>query len=128
MEHYIYLLRTTGKKATESGLVMATFDEREQGFENKFKLDEEFKFKATARRNKLLGLWAADLLGLNEAEAKAYAQEVVKSDFERVGDDDVLEKVWGDLQAKGVDSSEHIVRKHMDELLVEAMQQVHDGV
>lgn len=107
---------------------MATFDEREKGFENKFTHDEEFKFKATARRNKLLGLWAADLLGLNEAEAQAYAQEVVKSDFERVGDDDVLEKVFGDLQAKGVDASEHIVRKHMDELLTEAMQQVHDGV
>jgi hypothetical protein len=107
---------------------MATFDEREQGFENKFKLDEEFKFKAMARRNKLLGLWAADLLGLNEAEAQAYSKEVVKSDFERVGDNDVLEKVWDDLQAKGVDTSEHIVRKHMDELLAEAMQQVHDGV
>jgi len=81
-----------------------------------------------ARRTKLLGLWAADLLGLNEAEAQAYSKEVVKSDFERVGDNDVLEKVWGDLQAKGVDTSEHIVRKHMDELLAEAMQQVHDGV
>lgn len=107
---------------------MSTFDEREKGFENKFKHDEEFKFKATARRNKLLGLWAADLLGLNDAEAQAYAQEVVKSDFERPGDDDVLEKVFGDLQAKGVDASEHIVRKHMDELMTEAMQQVHDGV
>ncbi len=128
MDHYIYLLRATGKKATESRLDMATFDEREKGFESKFKLDEEFKFKATARRNKLLGLWAADMLGLNEAEAQAYAQEVVKSDFERPGDGDVLEKVFGDLQAKGVDTSEHIVRKHMDELLAEAMQQVHDGV
>lgn len=107
---------------------MSTFDEREKSFENKFKLDEEFKFKATARRNKLLGLWAADLLGLNDAEAQAYAQEVVKSDFERPGDEDVLEKVFGDLQAKGVDTSEHIVRKHMDELLTQAMQQVHDGV
>lgn len=128
MEHYIYLPRTTGKKATESRLDMSTFDEREKGFENKFKHDEEFKFKATARRNKLLGLWAAELLGLNEVEAQAYAQEVVKSDFERPGDDDVLEKVFGDLQAKGVDTSEHIVRKHMDELMTEAMQQVHDGV
>jgi len=106
---------------------MSSFDEREQAFENKFKRDEEFKFKATARRNKLLGLWAAELLGLSDSEADAYAQEVVKSDFERPGDDDVLEKVLGDLQAKGVDSSEHIVRKHMDELLAVAMQQVHDG-
>lgn len=107
---------------------MASFDEREKGFENKFKHDEEFKFKATARRNKLLGLWAAGLLELGAAEAQAYAQEVVKSDFERPGDDDVLEKVLGDLQANGVDTSEHIVRKHMDELMTEAMQQVHDGV
>lgn len=128
MGHYIYLLGTTGKKVTESRLDMSTFDEREQGFENKFKHDEEFKFKAMARRNKLLGLWAADLLGLNDAEAQAYAQEVVKSDFEKPGDDDVLEKVFGDLQTKGLDTSEHIVRKHMDELLTVAMQQVHDGV
>jgi hypothetical protein len=107
---------------------MSTFDEREKGFENKFKRDEEFKFKATARRNKLLGLWAAAQMGLAGADADAYAQEVIKSDFERPGDDDVLEKVFGDLQAKGVDTSEHIVRKHMDELLSEAMQQIHDGV
>ena len=107
---------------------MTSFDDREKGFEKKFALDEELRFKSMARRNKLLGLWAADLMGLSDAEAQAYAQEVVKSDFERPGDDDVLEKVFGDLQAKGLDTSEHIVRKHMDELLAEAMQQVHDGV
>ena len=106
---------------------MSSFDEREQAFENKFKRAEEFKFKAPARRNKLLGLWAAEQLGLADADADAYAQEVVKSDFERPGDDDVLEKVLGDLQAKGVETSEHIVRKHMDELLGVAMQQIHDG-
>jgi len=106
---------------------MSSFDEREQAFENKFKREEEFKFKATARRNKRLGLWAAEQLGLADADADAYAQEVVKSDFERPGDDDVLEKVLGDLQAKGVETSEHIVRKHMDELLGVAMQQIHDG-
>ena len=127
MDHYIYLLRTYATNATESGLDMSSFDEREQAFENKFKRDEEFKFKATARRNKLLGLWAAELLGLGGAEAQAYAKEVVKSDFERPGDDDVLEKVFGDLQAKGVETSEQLVRKHMDELMVVAMQQVHDG-
>jgi hypothetical protein len=106
---------------------MSSFDEREKSFENKFKRDEEFKFKATARRNKLLGLWAAEQMGLAGADADAYAQEVIKSDFERPGDDDVLEKVFGDLQGKGVDTSEHLVRKHMDELLAEAMRQIHDG-
>ncbi|MBN42950.1 MAG: hypothetical protein CL573_05610 [Alphaproteobacteria bacterium] len=106
---------------------MSGFDERQQAFENKFKRDEEFKFKATARRNKLLGLWAAEQLGLSDAEAGVYAQEVVKSDFERPGDDDVLEKVLGDLQAKGVETSGHLVRKQMDELLRVAMQQIQDG-
>ena len=106
---------------------MSSFDEREKSFENKFKRDEELKFKATARRNRLLGLWAAEQMGISGDDAEAYAKEVVKSDFERPGDDDVLEKVHGDLQAKGLDLSEHIVRKHMDELLAVAMQQVHDG-
>lgn len=106
---------------------MSSFNEREQSFENKFKRDEELKFKATARRNKLLGLWAADLMGITGDEAAAYAQEVVKADFERPGDDDVLEKVHGDLQAKGLDTSEHIVRKHMDQLLGEAVRQIEAG-
>ena len=103
---------------------MAGFNEREKAFENKFKHDEELRFKATARRNKLLGLWAADLMGLGSDEAAAYAREVIKSDFEEAGDDDVLRKVLGDLQAKGVDTSEHIVRKHMDELMDTAIGQV----
>ena len=68
---------------------MASFDDREKAFESKFKLDEELKFKATARRNKLLGMWAADLMGMSAAEAADYAKEVVKSDFERPGDEDV---------------------------------------
>lgn len=106
---------------------MASFDDREKGFENKFKRDEELKFKATARRNKLLGLWAADLMGITGADAEAYAKEVVKSDFERPGDEDVLEKVHGDLQAKGLDTSEHIVRKHMDDLMGTAVQQIEKG-
>lgn len=106
---------------------MSSFNEREQGFENKFKRDEELKFKATARRNKLLGLWAADLMGITGDDAEAYAKEVVQSDFERPGDDDVLEKVHGDLQAKGLDTSEHIVRKHMDQLLGEAVRQIEAG-
>jgi hypothetical protein len=106
---------------------MANFDEREKGFENKFKHDEELRFKATARRNRLLGEWAAGLMGMSGDEVVAYAKEVVKSDFERPGDDDVLEKVLGDLQAKGVDSSEHIVRKRMDDLMSEAVRQIEAG-
>jgi hypothetical protein len=106
---------------------MASFDDREKAFENKFKLDEELRFRATARRNKLLGMWAADLMGMNAAEAVEYAKEVVKSDFERPGDEDVLEKVHGDLQAKGLDTSEHIVRKHMDDLMGTAVQQIEAG-
>jgi hypothetical protein len=103
---------------------MAGFNEREKAFESKFKHDEELRFKAMARRNKLLGLWAAGQMGLGDGEANAYAMEVVKSDFEEAGDDDVLRKVLGDLQAKGVASSEHTVRKHMDELLDMAITQV----
>lgn len=106
---------------------MASFDDREKSFENKFKRDEELRFKATARRNKLLGLWAADLMGITGADAEAYAKEVVKSDFERPGDEDVLEKVHGDLKAKGLDTSEHIVRKHMDDLMGTAVQQIEKG-
>ena len=106
---------------------MASFDDREKGFENKFKRDEELRFKATARRNKLLGLWAADLMGITGPDAEAYAKEVVKSDFERPGDEDVLEKVHGDLQAKGLDTSEHVVRKHMDDLMGTAVQQIEKG-
>lgn len=103
---------------------MAGFNEREKGFENKFKHDEEMRFKASARRNKLVGLWAAEQMGLSGAEADAYAKEVIKADFEEAGDDDVLRKVFGDLKAKGVDTSEHIVRKHMDELMDVAVKQI----
>ena len=77
---------------------MASFDDREKGFESKYKLDEELRFKAMARRNKLLGLWAADLMGITGADADEYAKEVVKSDFEKPGDEDVLEKLLQDDQ------------------------------
>ena len=87
---------------------MTKFNEREKAFEAKFKLDEELRFKATARRNKLLGLWAAEQMGLNEGEAEAYAKEVVKADFEAPGDDDVLQKVLADLQGKGVETSDRL--------------------
>ncbi|MCZ6837724.1 MAG: DUF1476 domain-containing protein [Alphaproteobacteria bacterium] len=106
---------------------MTEFKERENAFEAKFKLDEELRFKATARRNRLLGVWAAEQMGLNESEADAYAKEVVKSDFEEPGDDDVLRKVLADLQGKGVETSEHLLRKHMDELMEVAIEQVQSG-
>jgi len=103
---------------------MTTFDEREKGFEAKFRRDEELRFRVTARRNKLLGLWAADLLGLQGEAAEAYAKEVVHSDFETPGDDDVLQKVLADLQGKDTQMSQEIVRKRMDELLAEAEAQL----
>ena len=103
---------------------MADFNEREKAFEAKFKLDEELRFKATARRNRLLGVWAAEKMGLSESEGEAYAKEVVKSDFAEPGDDDVLQKVLADLQGKGVEMSDRLLRKHMDELMEVAVEQV----
>ena len=103
---------------------MADFNEREKAFEAKFKLDEELRFKSTARRNRLLGIWAAELMGLNESEADAYAKDVVKADFEEPGDDDVLQKVLADLQGKGVDTSERSLRKQMDDLMEVAVEQI----
>jgi len=104
---------------------MSTFDKREEGFEKKFALDEETKFKAEARRNKLLGLWAAEKLGKAGDDAAAYAKEVVAADFEEAGDTDVLRKVAGDLASKGI--SELDVRKKMDELVAVAVAQVKAG-
>ena len=104
---------------------MSTFDKRQEGFEKKFALDEEQKFKAEARRNKLLGLWAAEVLGKAGDEAAAYAKEVVASDFEEAGDTDVLRKVAADLAGKGV--SEADVRKKMDELVAVAVSQIKAG-
>jgi len=106
---------------------MSTFDKREEGFEKKFALDEEQKFKAEARRNKLLGLWTAEQLGLEGDAAAAYAREVVTADFEEAGDSDVLRKVLGDLTAKGVAVTEQAVRGKMDELMATAILQVKAG-
>jgi hypothetical protein len=103
---------------------MASFNDREKAFEDKYKHDQELQFKAEARRNKLLGVWAAGLMGLTGADAEAYAREVVQSDFEEPGDDDVLRKVLADLTAKGVDKSEHQIRRQMDELMATAKEQV----
>jgi hypothetical protein len=103
---------------------MTTFDQRKDGFEKKFAHDEELQFKATARRNKLLGAWAAEKLGLTGDAATQYAKDVVAADFEEAGDDDVVRKVMGDFKAKNVDQSEHQVRRTMDELMGEAIAQI----
>jgi len=103
---------------------MTTFDKREEGFEKQFAHDEDLKFKAMARRNKLLGLGAAEKMGLTGADADAYAKEVVMSDFEEAGDHDVLRKVRKDFEAKGVSQSEEQVRQAMDRLLAEAVAQI----
>ena len=104
---------------------MTTFDEREKGFERKFANDQELEFRATARRNRLLGEWAAGLMGLENAHD--YAQAVVKSDFEQPGDDDVLRKVFKDLTGAGLSVNEGEVRAKMDELLAIAREQVKSG-
>ena len=103
---------------------MTTFDKREEGFEKKFALDEELRFKAGARRNKLLGLWAAEKMGLSGAEAETYAKEVVAADFEEAGDEDVFRKIRKDFDAKGVDQSDHQIRRTMDELMAKAVEQL----
>ena len=106
---------------------MTTFDKREEGFEKKFALDEEQKFKAEARRNRLLGRWAADKLGLSGDAATAYSKEVVAADFEEAGDQDVQNKVVKDFAAKGVAISAPEVRAKMDELMAVAVAQVKEG-
>jgi hypothetical protein len=105
---------------------MTTFDKREEGFEKKFALDEELKFKTEARRNKLLGLWAADKLGVSGDAAMAYARDVVAADFEEAGDG-VFRKVNGDLGAKGLVVPEPELRARMDELMAQAIVQVKAG-
>jgi hypothetical protein len=103
---------------------MTQIKDRGQAFESNFKREQELEFKISARRNKLLGLWAADLLGLDDDSATAYAKEVVISDFEEPGDDDVLRKVLGDLQGKKIDTSEQMVRKEMERLRAIARDQI----
>ena len=106
---------------------MSNMKDRQEGFEKKFAMDEETKFRATARRNKLLGLWAAEKLGKSGADAEAYAKEVVASDFEEAGDDDVLRKVRKDFDAAGVDQSDHQIRRTMDDLMAVAAEQIRNG-
>ncbi|MEM6888240.1 MAG: DUF1476 domain-containing protein [Pseudomonadota bacterium] len=104
---------------------MSTFDDRENAFESKYAHDAEMQFKADARRNKLLGLWAAELLGKTGDDAKAYAAEVVKSDFEEAGDEDVYRKVSGDL---GDRADETAIRTKMADLMAEAKAQLMNEV
>jgi len=103
---------------------MSSFDDRETSFENKFKHDKELEFKATARRNKLLGLWAAELLGISGAEAETYAKSVIRADLEKPGEQDVVDKVMADFKARGVELSEHRLKKRMAELMATAVAQV----
>ena len=103
---------------------MSNMNDRERAFENKFAHDEELKFKAMARRNKLLGLWAAEKLGKSGDDAEAYAKTVVMADFEEVGDEDVFRKVRADFDAAKVEQSDHQIRRTMDELLAVAAEQI----
>lgn len=103
---------------------MSAFDDREEAFEAGFAHDETLKFKAYARRNKLLGLWAAEKMGLSGTAAEDYARTVVRSDIQEVGEEDVYAKIAGDFAEKGVQQSEHQIRRTMAELLATAVQQV----
>ena len=103
---------------------MSTFDDRERAFEAKFARDEEMQFRILARRNRLLGEWAARLMGLNEAEAESYAKDVIRADFEEAGDDDVVRKVLGDLTSAGVDADESAIREALGHKTVEARRQI----
>ena len=106
---------------------MTTFDDRENAFENKFAHDEELKFKAEARRNKLLGLWAAEKMGLTGGEAEAYAKSVVVADFQEAGDEDVFRKIRADFDSKSVAQSDHQIRRTMNELMATAVEQIKAG-
>lgn len=107
---------------------MTGFDERERAFENQFARDADMQFRIVARRNKLLGLWAAELMGLTAEESDSYAKAVVQADFEEAGDEDVIRKLVGDLTAAGVDTSEGAVRAALDARSVEARRQFIEGV
>lgn len=106
---------------------MSGFEDRKKAQEGKFAHDQELLFKANARRNKLLGLWAAGKMGITGPEADAYAMDVVRSDFEEAGDEDVFRKVKGDLDAKNAGISEHQIRREMTDLLQVAIEQIRAG-
>lgn len=104
---------------------MSSFEEREKAHENKFAHDEALRFKAEARRNKLLGLWAAEKMGLNSDEIEDYVQSVILADFEEAGDEDVFRKIRSDFDARGVNLTDHQIRRTMQELMETAREQVH---
>ncbi len=106
---------------------MTTFDKREEAFEKQFAHDEELKFKAIARRNKMLGLWAAEKLGLTGADADSYALSVVMSEFEETGEHDVMRKIRKDFDAKGVVQSDHQISRTMTELMARAIADIKAG-
>lgn len=101
-----------------------TMQDRENAFENKYAHDAEVRFRAEARRNKLLGIWAAEKLGKTDEAADAYVKEVIKADFQEAGDDDVFRKIRTDFDAAGIDTSDHRIRRKMEELMIEAIQQI----
>jgi hypothetical protein len=103
---------------------MTTFDDRERAFETKYSRDQEMQFRIVARRNKLLGLWAARQMGLTDAEADAYAKDVIRADFEEAGDEDVVRKLLGDLTSAGVDCDDAKIRAALDHKTVEARRQL----
>ena len=106
---------------------MSTFDEREEAFESKFAHDEELRFKANARRNKLVGLWAAEKLGLAGVAAENYANDIVTADMDKPGSDGVFGKVRADFDAKGVAQSDHQIRRTMNEALAKAVAEIQSG-
>jgi hypothetical protein len=103
---------------------MTTFDDRQRAFETKFARDQEMQFKIVARRNRLLGQWAAKKMGLTEAEADAYARDVIRADFEEAGDEDVIRKLLGDLTSAGVEIDDGAIREALEHKTVEARRQV----
>jgi len=123
---YVGIIGLYGPAVFVEMFPMTTFDEREDKYEKKFAHDAALQFKAEARRNKLLGLWAAGLMGKEGDDAQAYAKEVIKADLEEAGDEDVFRKVRADFDAAGVDQSDHQLRRQMDACMAEAMQQLQE--
>jgi len=123
----VFPSRRRHPKQAHQGRHMTTFDKREEAFEKQFAHDEELKFKATARRNKLLGLWAAEKLGLSGADADSYALSVVMAEFENKGEHDVVRKIRKDFDAKGVDQSDHQIARTMTELMAKAVADIKSG-
>ena len=107
---------------------MTTFDDRERAFETKYAHDEELRFRVIARRNRLLGQWAARLMGLSDAEADAYAKDVIRADFEEAGDEDVIRKLFGDLTAAGVETDDSKIREALSHKEAEARRQIMEQI